>query len=113
MDFMTEWSLPALMAALAGLTNVLTEVTKRVVTVKKAERIVLLWAMGLSLAAALLRGAPASLTGWLLTGLEGLVLGGMAAYAAMFGYDALYERIPETLHTLVRYLNGKTDAEQP
>lgn len=114
MGFMTEMSFPALLAAVVGLTNVLTEVTKRVIAVKKAERVVLFWALGLSLTAMLLRAAPQSVMDWLLAGLEGLVWGGLAAYAAMFGYDALYERVPESLHTLVRYLNGGTaDAEQP
>lgn len=113
MEFLTEAGFPALLAALVGLTNVLTEVTKRVTTVKKAERVAVLWAVGLSLAAALLRGAPTNAAEWLLRAGEGVIWGGVAAYAAMFGYDALYERVPETLRTLVGYLNGSGDAEQP
>lgn len=114
MGFMTELSFPALLAALVGLTNILTEVTKRVLAVKKAEWIVLLWAEGLSLTAMLLRSTPMGPVGWALAAAEGLVWGGVTAYAAMFGYDALYERVPETLRALVGYLNGGTgDAEQP
>lgn len=114
MRFMTELSFPALLTALVGLTNILTEVSKRVLAVKKAEWVVLLWAESLSLTAMLLRSAPTDPLGWALAAAEGLIWGGVTAYAAMFGYDALYERVPEALRTLVGYLNGGAgDAEQP
>ncbi len=111
MDFLQEMNTAALFAALVGLTNVLTEVTKRVLPLKKAEIAVVLWAVGLSVAAALLRTAHGE---WFCAAISGAVGGGVVAYAAMFGYDALYERLPEAAGTFVRYLSGdEKDAEQP
>lgn len=111
MNFLLEMSTVALFAVLVGLTNVLTEVTKRVLPLKKAEGAVLFWAVSLSIAAAALR-LPDS--GWLTAVLGGVIGGGVVAYAAMFGYDALYERLPEAAGTFVKYLSGGgRDAEQP
>ncbi len=111
MSFLQEMNSAAVFAVLVGLTNILTEVTKRVLPLKKAERAVLLWAVGLSLVATLLRATDG---GWLSAALCGVIGGGVVAYAAMFGYDALYERLPEAAGTFVRYLSsGGRNAEQP
>ncbi len=109
MDFVQEMNVAALFAALVGLSNVLTEVTKRVLPLKKAEAAVVLWAVGLSLAAALLRMEGCGWGYWAAVGFHGVVGGGVVAYAAMFGYDALYERLPEAVRTLVSYLGGGQD----
>ena len=114
MSFLKEMNAAALFAVLVGLTNVLTEVTKRLLTLKKAEAAVVFWAVSLSLAAALLRVTGGGAAAWSAAAFGGLIGGGVVAYAAMFGYDALYERLPEAMNTLVGYLNGGgKNAEQP
>ena len=106
MDFLAEMSTASLFMALVGLTNILTEVTKRIAPLKKAEYAVVFWAVCLSVAVTLLQFNGEGCEKWVLEVLEGVIEGGLVAYAAMFGYDALYERLPEALRTMVRYLNG-------
>lgn len=115
MDFLKEMSVPALFAILVGLTNILTEVTKRVLALKKAEVAVVFWAVSLTAAAVMLKAAGSSGKIQLLAAASGIIGGGVVAYAAMFGYDALYERLPEALRVLVGYLNGREEnhAQQP
>lgn len=107
-------TLPALLAALVGGTNVLTEVTKKVVTVHKAERVALLWAEVLTLCAAF---GAVLLQGWTnwqayaVAGAGGLLAGGVVAYAAMFGYDELYDKALAVVGSVFDYLGwqGKSN----
>lgn len=106
--------LPALIAALVGGVNVLTEVTKKVVTVHKAERAALLWAVALTLCAALGAVWLEGWTGWqayTAAGAAGLLGGGVVAYAAMFGYDELYEKVLAVVGSLFDYLGRKGDGD--
>lgn len=87
-------TLPALLAALVLATNVFTEIIKRLVTVKQPQRLVVAIACILSVGAAIVAIA---MQGWTLPWqiacavLAGLLIGGLIAYGAMFGYDDLYK----------------------
>lgn len=102
-------SLPLLIAALVAAVNILTEVTKRIATVDKPERVVVAWAEALSIACAV---AAAFLQGWTLWWMiviavaVGALVGALVAYAAMFGYDDLYRGLLDLLGDLVSYLTG-------
>lgn len=111
--------LPALIAALVAMVNILTTVTKRVIEVKKAERVVVAWAMGLSIATSLVSVVLEGWTNWValvITSGVGLILGAVVAYVAMFGYDELYEDALAFISKGIGYLktkDGGHDAEQP
>lgn len=107
--------LPVLVAALVAVVNVLTEVTKRLLPVKKAPRVVTVWACLLACGCAI---AACIMQGWTgfgavtLAGAVGLLAGGLIAYAAMFGYDELYQDVVKVLQQLLDYRGpGKGETE--
>lgn len=110
MKLFTYVSLPALVAGLIAGVNILTELTKKVAEIKRPERAALLWAellgTGVALAAAWLEGwvSPAQLAAAVVCG---LLLGAAVAYAAMFGYDELYERVVGLIGSIPGYLGKK------
>ena len=103
-------SLPVLIAALVAMTNIFTEICKRVFTVKVAERVVVLWAIALSEGASF---AAVVLQGWINTyayigaGVAGVLIGLLVAYAAMYGYDELYGDVVGIFEKLIGYLTGQ------
>ena len=108
MEFAANISMPAVALVLVAMVNVLTEVTKKVWDVRKAEHVVVTWAVVLSVPAAIGLAALQGMTAWwmlLLAAAAGCLLGGLVAYAAMFGYDELYYQVLELLGGFVTYLN--------
>ena len=100
-------TLPALLAALVLATNVFTEIIKRLVTVKQPQRLVVAIACILSVGAAIVAIAMQCWTlPWQIACavLAGLLIGGLIAYGAMFGYDDLYKQAVGILGSLVTYL---------
>ena len=109
-------TMPALLAALVGGTNILVEVTKKVISVHKAERVALLWAEVLTLCAAFGAVLLQGWTGWqpfAVAGVGGLLGGAVVAYAAMFGYDELYSKVLAVVGSVFDYLGqrGSGDGE--
>ncbi len=102
-------SAPAVLGILVALTNILTEVTKKILPVRRAERVAVCWAELLSLAAAAAacaaRGGGAA--DFLAAAAGGLLGGGVVAYVSMFGYDTLYAKAAALLSELVSYLRGE------
>ncbi len=102
-------SLPLLIAALVACVNILTEITKRIVTVKQPERVVVAWAELLSIAVGVVAAFLEGWTAWwtiLLSVAVGALVGALVAYAAMFGYDDLYRGVLDLLSDLIGYLTG-------
>lgn len=119
MEIFNYISTPKLIAALVAAVNILTELTKKIVTVKKPERVVLAWAELLSIAvsatAAVLQGwtAPVPLG---IAVAVGALIGALVAYAAMFGYDELYGGVGDLFGGFFGYITGRggdRDDQQP
>lgn len=102
-------SLPVLIAALVAMVNIFTEVCKRLVEVKNAQRVVVIWSVALSEGASF---AAVILQGWLtakayvLAAGAGVLIGLLVAYAAMYGYDELYKDVIGIFEKLLGYLTG-------
>lgn len=99
-------TLPALLMALVLATNVFTEIIKRLFPVKRPQRLVVVVACLLSVCTAV---TAAVLEGWALPWMialavaAGVLLGGLIAYGAMFGYDDLYKQAVGILGSFVNY----------
>ena len=102
-------SLPLLVAALVAMVNIFTEVCKRLVEVKNAQRVVVIWSIllseGASFAAVLLQGWQ-STKAYVMAGGAGVLIGLLVAYAAMYGYDELYKDVLNIFQKLIGYVTG-------
>ena len=108
-------SIPVLIASLIGGVNVLTEVTKKVVPISKAEPVVLIWAELLSVLSAFVAVWLEGAITWqvyAMAGVCGILGGAVVAYAAMFGYDDLYKRVVGVLGSVFEYMGGGNDKQQ-
>lgn len=115
MKIFTFITLPALLMALVLATNVFTEIIKRLFPVKRPQRLVVVVACLLSIGAVLV---AVVLEGWTLPWMialavaVGVLLGGLIAYGAMFGYDDLYKQAVGILGSFVSYFWKNATPEQ-
>ncbi len=115
MKIFTFITLPALLMALVLATNVFTEIIKRLFPVKRPQRLVVVVACILSIGATL---TAVVLEGWTLPWMvalavvAGVLLGGLIAYGAMFGYDDLYKQAVGILGSFVSYFWKNATPEQ-
>jgi len=115
MKIFTFITLPALLMALVLATNVFTEIIKRLFPVKRPQRLVVIVACLLSIGAVLV---AVVLEGWTLPWMialavaVGVLLGGLIAYGAMFGYDDLYKQAVGILGSFVSYFWKNATPEQ-
>lgn len=115
MKIFTFITLPALLMALVLATNVFTEIIKRLFPVKKPQRLVVAVACLLSVCTAV---TAVVLEGWTLPWMialavaAGVLLGGLIAYGAMFGYDDLYKQAVGILGSFVSYFWKNAMPEQ-
>lgn len=109
MELFSVISLPALVALLVAAVNILTEITKKILPVKKPQAVAVAWAVLLSAAVCIVAAVMQGWTLWwmiLLAGVAGVLLGVVVAYAAMFGYDEAYRQIIGIFQSLIEYLNN-------
>ena len=115
MKIFTFITLPALLMALVLATNVFTEIIKRLFPVKRPQRLVVVVACLLSIGAVL---TAVVLEGWTLPWMialavaVGVLLGGLIAYGALFGYDDLYKQAVGILGSFVSYFWKNATPEQ-
>ena len=111
MEFLKDMNVFEMAVALVPLVNIMVEVTKKLVNFKKPESIVVIWSVLLAVSGLLLALAQTGETSPALYALEaakGVLIGGVVAYAAMFGYDELYDKAAGAVGSLVAYLTGRT-----
>ena len=109
MKIFTLISLPVLIAALVAMVNILTEITKKILPVKKPQGVAVAWAILLSIGACIIAAVMQGWTLWwmiLLAAVAGILFGVIVAYVAMFGYDEAYEQIIAIFVSLIEYLNN-------
>jgi putative Mn2+ efflux pump MntP len=98
-----------LFALMVAMTNILVNVVKGVADVKHPRRVVLVVAVLLAAIAAVSVGVYLQFTAWYLwtaAGVAALLIGGLVAYVAMYGYDQGYDDIVGLIQKLVGYING-------
>ena len=109
MELFSVISLPALVALLVAAVNILTEITKKILPVKKPQAVAVAWAVLLSAAVCIVAAVMQGWTLWwmiLLAAVAGVLVGVVVAYAAMFGYDEAYAQVIAIFQSLIDYLNG-------